>query len=56
VRKLVTGARHRCGICRRVKTMSEFLTAVAVAVLAALLERVAVRLARSLWSSVQPAA
>jgi hypothetical protein len=38
------------------KTMSEFLTAVAVAVLAALLERVAMQLARSLWNSLQPAA
>jgi hypothetical protein len=36
--------------------MTEFLTAVAVAVLAALLERVAIQLARSLWNGVQPAA
>jgi hypothetical protein len=36
--------------------MTEFLTAAAVAVMAALLERLAVRFARSLWSTVQPAA
>jgi hypothetical protein len=36
--------------------MSEFLTAMAVAVAAALLERLAVRVARSLWNALQPAA
>jgi hypothetical protein len=36
--------------------MSEFLAAVAVAVVAALLERLAVRFAGSLWNVVRPAA
>lgn len=36
--------------------MTEFLTAVAVAVAAALLERLAVRIVRSIWSGLQPAA
>ena len=40
----------------KVETMSEFLTALAVAVAAALLERLAVRIARSLWEAMQPAA
>jgi hypothetical protein len=35
--------------------MTEFLTAVAVAVLAALFERLAVHLARSVWNGLQPA-
>jgi hypothetical protein len=35
--------------------MTEFLTAVAVAVLVTLLERLAVHLARSLWNGLQPA-
>jgi hypothetical protein len=36
--------------------MTEFLTAIGVAVVAALLERLAVRFARSLWKALQPAA
>ena len=36
--------------------MSGFLTAVAVAVAAALLERLALHFARSLWNALQPAA
>lgn len=36
--------------------MGEFLTAIAVAVAAALLERLAVLIARSLWDALQPAA
>jgi hypothetical protein len=36
--------------------MSEFFAAVAVALAAALLERFAVRIARSLWDALQPAA
>jgi hypothetical protein len=35
---------------------TEFLTAVAVAVMAALLERLALQLARCLWNSLRPAA
>lgn len=35
--------------------MGEFFTAVAVAVAAALLERLAVLIARSLWDALQPA-
>jgi hypothetical protein len=36
--------------------MTGFFTAVLVAVAAALLERLAVRVARSFWGSLQPAA
>jgi hypothetical protein len=36
--------------------MSEILTAVLVTVAAALLERLAIRLARSLWGALRPAA
>jgi hypothetical protein len=36
--------------------MSAFFTAVAVAVAAALLERLAIQFARSLWNALQPAA
>jgi hypothetical protein len=36
--------------------MTEILAAVLVAVAAALLERVAVRLARSLWGALRPSA
>jgi hypothetical protein len=37
-------------------TMSNFVTAVLVTVAAALLERLVVRLARSLWGAFRPAA
>jgi hypothetical protein len=35
--------------------MGGFLTAIAVAVAAALLERLAIQLARTLWNALQPA-
>ena len=51
-----TGPGHRGRTGWKVEMMSGFLMAVAVAVAAALLERLAVQFVRSLWNALQPAA
>jgi hypothetical protein len=43
-------------IPRKADVMTEMLTAVLVAVAASLLERLAVRIARSIWGALRPAA
>jgi len=52
---MLTIATDPGAIPRKADAMTEMLTAVLVAVAASLLERLAVRVARSLWGALRPA-